>query len=243
MLRRKRFILKRTSFKNIIIISVLVISLLGTAIFSFKYMNVKVADKAQEQIEERLNNLDSEYSKQYLEEMMLKNKISFSKSYISNITFENDITLLTENGFHREVIDSTNRKNSFTEFFTQKKLTLIESYTAILSINSDDLLYEVNEKDGNVYVRYDKNKIKILSVEINNSTFFENNALFKNYSKEEYQATKQISKDAIKREVYNEKNKKDAEENLIKFLVKDAKKHGLDRIYINGELYNITFFS
>lgn len=243
MLRRKKFIVKRSFYRNLIIVTILVITTLGTAIFSFKYMNIKMADKAQTQIEERLNSLDSQYSKQYLEEMMLKNKISFSKSYVSNISLENDITLLKENGFHREVIDSTNKNNVFTEFFTQKKLTLIESYSAILSINSENIIYDVNEKDGNVYVRYDKNKIEVLSVEINNTTFFENNAFFKTYSKDEYQATKNISKDAIKREFYNEKNIKKADENLIKFLVKDAKNHGLDRIYINGELYNITFFN
>ncbi len=171
MIARKRFLINKKYLKNIVIVTVVVFSICTCSFFSFKYIDRAIAEKAQVQIEERLNNLNSENSKQYLEKMMLKNKIAFSKSYIENISLDNNITLLEEKGFHKEVIDSTNHSNPISEIFTKKNITIIDSYKAILSIPSQNIIYEIDEDTGNIHISYNKEDIDILSVEITGSTF------------------------------------------------------------------------
>ena len=199
--------------------------------------------KAQITIEEKLSVLDAENSNKYLEEMLLKNKIAFSKSYVQNISLENDITLLTEKGIHKQIIDSNDHSSHFSEIFTKKNISLFESYSASLSIPSDAISYSINEENGDVSITYNKEDIDIFSVEITNSTFIENNIFYRSYNKTEYEATKSIGLQEIKKEFKSEKNLEKANESLIKFLVKDAKNHGIPKVIINGEPYNLTFLS
>ena len=132
---------------------------------------------------------------------MLNEKLTRAEAMITKTSEDLELVLLTLDGS----INTTHARKTEDDFvfFNQANLNVKLDFTCKIGISVNDIKFEVLN-DGGVGITYNKDDIKILSTQINNTTYSENKDVFaKRFSKAELLAIIEGNTDKIKTAVEN----------------------------------------
>lgn len=224
-----------------ILLILLFFALGGFFVCKYNLLNLESNRLGVMTVEENLKNAGFETVNSTIDvtKEKLKEKTKYVKTYIDNLSFDNEITLLAENGTYERPFDETNYSNFMTKFLTKKKIVWQFKYLAILSYPFDKLNYSVDMETGDLIVTYDNSNIKLLALDVKNSTFAEDTSLFESYSNEEILAHQSLAKDEITENFVNQDNLETAEVSLIKFILSDAISNNIQSIVLNNKFFDL----
>ena len=165
---------------------------------------------------------------------LLDEKLTKANAMISKTSEDVELVLLTLNGS----INTTHSRKTEDDFvfFNNANLNVKLDFTCKIGISVNDIKFEVLN-DGGVGIQYNKDDIKILSTQINNTTYSENKDVFgKKFSKAELISIIEGNMDKIKEAVgNNDKYINKADKALQKYYYDMAKTFGVYGICLNGK--------
>ena len=165
---------------------------------------------------------------------LLDEKLTKANAMISKTSEDVELVLLTLNGS----INTTHSRKTEDDFvfFNQANLNVKLDFTCKIGISVNDIKFEVLN-DGGVGIQYNKDDIKILSTQINNTTYSENKDVFgKKFSKAELISIIEGNMDKIKEAVgNNDKYINKADKVLQRYYYDMGKTFGVYGICLNGK--------
>ena len=164
---------------------------------------------------------------------LLNEKLTRAEAMVSKSSEDLELVLLTLDGS----INTTHSRKTEDDFvfFNQANLNVKLDFTCKIGISVNDIKFGVLN-DGGVSIDYNKDDIKILSTQINNTTYSENKDVFgKKFSKAELLAIIEGNTDKIKTAVENnDKYINKANKVLESYYYDMAKTCGVYSICFNG---------
>lgn len=222
---------KRALFELLVISSVVVCSLT----FINKDNNVAplltTTNRSVEEVtkEQEKMNITINVKKEILDEKLTK-----ANAMITKTSEDLELVLLSLDGS----INTTHSRKKADDFvfFNQANLNVKLDFTCKIGISVSDIKFEVLN-DGTIGINYDKDDIKLLSVQINNTTYSENKDVFgKKFSKSELLAIIEGNLDKIRDAVSNnDKYINKANKVLQGYYCEMAKTCGVYGICLNGK--------
>ena len=221
---------KRVLIEMLVISSVVVCSLTfinkdkgTTPLLTTTTQTVEQVTKEQEKMDEAID----------IKKEMLNEKLTRAEAMITKTSEDLELVLLTLDGS----INTTHARKTEDDFvfFNQANLNVKLDFTCKIGISVNDIKFEVLN-DGGVGITYNKDDIKILSTQINNTTYSENKDVFaKRFSKAELLAIIEGNTDKIKTAVENnDKYINKAEKALQSYYCEMGKTCGIYSICFNG---------
>ena len=221
---------KRVLIEMLVISSVVVCSLTfinkdkgTTPLLTTTTQTVEQVTKQQEKMDEAID----------IKKEMLNEKLTRAEAMITKTSEDLELVLLTLDGS----INTTHARKTEDDFvfFNQANLNVKLDFTCKIGISVNDIKFEVLN-DGGVGITYNKDDIKILSTQINNTTYSENKDVFaKRFSKAELLAIIEGNTDKIKTAVENnDKYINKAEKALQSYYCEMGKTCGIYSICFNG---------
>ena len=221
---------KRVLIEMLVISSVVVCSLTfinkdkgTTPLLTTTTQTVEQVTKEQEKMDEAID----------IKKEMLNEKLTRAEAMITKTSEDLELVLLTLDGS----INTTHARKTEDDFvfFNQANLNVKLDFTCKIGISVNDIKFEVLN-DGGVGITYNKDDIKILSTQINNTTYSENKDVFaKRFSKAELLAIIEGNTDKIKTAVENnDKYINKAEKVLQSYYCEMGKTCGVYSICFNG---------
>ena len=165
---------------------------------------------------------------------LLDEKLTKANAMISKTSEDVELVLLTLNGS----INTTHSRKTEDDFvfFNNANLNVKLDFTCKIGISINNIKFEVLD-DGGVGIQYNKDDIKILSTQINNTTYSENKDVFgKKFSKAELISIIEGNMDKIKEAVgNNDKYINKADKVLQRYYYDMGKTFGVYGICLNGK--------
>ena len=164
---------------------------------------------------------------------LLNEKLTKANAMVSRSSEDLELVLLTLDGS----INTTHSRKTEDDFvfFNQANLNVKLDFTCKIGISTNNIKFEVLN-DGGVGIQYNKDDIKILSTQINNTTYSENKDIFaKKFSKSELISIIESNTDKIKTAVENnDKYINKADKALQSYYYDMAKTCGVYSVCFNG---------
>lgn len=147
---------------------------------------------------------DSKYYNDTLQDKSIK-----VKRVAESISKEIEIVVLKETGIIQLFHDKTPKNNKYIEWIIDSNITMKVYYTAILSIDTEEIKVRYDESEDKINIIYDLEKIKVSSVNIDNILSQTLKGVFgKQYSEKEITALTLIATNKIKEEISSNNNLK-----------------------------------
>lgn len=221
---------KRVLFEMLVISSIVVCSLTfinkdkgTTSLLTTTTQTVEQITKQQEKMDEAID----------IKKEMLNEKLTKAEAMVTRSSEDLELVLVTLDGS----INTTHSRKKADDFvfFNQANLNVKLDFTCKIGISVSDIKFEVLN-DGGVGIRYNKDDIKILSTQINNTTYSENKDVFgKKFSKSELISIIESNTDKIKSAIENnDKYINRAEKALQSYYCEMGKTCGIYSICFNG---------
>lgn len=224
---------KRVLFEMLLISSVVVCSLTFinkdnnkdvTPLLTTTNRSVEEVTKEQEKMDVAID----------IKKELLDEKLTKANAMISKTSEDVELVLLTLNGS----INTTHSRKTEDDFvfFNNANLNVKLDFTCKIGISINNIKFEVLD-DGGVGIQYNKDDIKILSTQINNTTYSENKDVFgKKFSKAELISIIEGNMDKIKEAVgNNDKYINKADKVLQRYYYDMGKTFGVYGICLNGK--------
>ena len=164
---------------------------------------------------------------------ILNGKLTKANAMITKTSEDLELVLLTLDGN----INTTHARKTEDDFvfFNQANLNVKLDFTCKIGISVSDIKFEVLN-DGGIGIQYNKDDIKILSTQINNTTYSENKDVFaKKFSKSELISIIEGNTDKIKSAIENnDKYINKANKALQSYYCEMGKTCGIYSICFNG---------
>ena len=164
---------------------------------------------------------------------LLNEKLTKANAMITKTSEDLELVLLTLDGS----INTTHARKTEDDFvfFNQANLNVKLDFTCKIGISVNDIKFEVLD-DGGVGIQYNKDDIKILSTQINNTTYNEARDIFgKKFDKSELIAIIESNTDKITTAIAsNDKYINKAEKTLQNYYYDIGKTFGVYSICFNG---------
>ena len=165
---------------------------------------------------------------------LLDEKLTKANAMISKTSEDVELVLVTLDGS----INTTHARKTEDDFvfFNNANLNVKLDFTCKIGISINNIKFEVLD-DGGVGIQYNKDDIKILSTQINNTTYSENKDVFgKKFSKAELISIIEGNMDKIKEAVgNNDKYINKADKVLQRYYYDMGKTFGVYGICLNGK--------
>ena len=223
---------KRVLFEILVISSVVVCSLTFinkdnnkdvTPLLTTTNRSVEEVTKEQEKMDVAID----------IKKEILDEKLTKANAMVSKSSEDVELVLLTLDGS----INTTHSRKTEDDFifFNNANLNVKLDFTCKIGISVSDIKFEVLN-DGGVGIDYDKEDIKILSTQINNTTYSENKDVFgKKFSKAELISIIESNTDKIKTAVENnDKYMNKAKKALESYYYDMAKTYNVYSVCFNG---------
>ena len=222
-------------FKRVLV-EMLVIS--SVVALSFTFINkdkeetplLTTTNQTVEQITKEQEQMDVAID---IKKEILDEKLTKANAMITKTSEDLELVLLTLDG---SINTSHARKNKDDfVFFNQANLNVKLDFTCKIGISVNDIKFGVLN-DGGVSINYNKDDIKILSTQINNTTYSENKDVFgKKFSKSELISIIESNTDKITTAIANnDKYINKADKALQKYYYDIGKTFGVYSICFNG---------
>ena len=164
---------------------------------------------------------------------ILDEKLTKANAMITKTSEDLELVLVTLDG----TINTSHSRKTEDDFvfFNQANLNVKLDFTCKIGISTNDIKFEVLN-DGGVGITYNKDDIKILSTQINNTTYSENKDVFgKKFSKSELISIIESNTDKITTAIANnDKYINKADKALQKYYYDIGKTFGVYSICFNG---------
>ena len=165
---------------------------------------------------------------------LLDEKLTKANAMISKTSEDVELVLVTLDGS----INTTHARKTEDDFvfFNNANLNVKLDFTCKIGISINNIKFEVLD-DGTIGINYNKDDIKILSTQINNTTYSENKDVFgKKFSKAELISIIESNTDKIKEAVENnDKYINKADKVLQRYYYDMGKTFGVYGICLNGK--------
>ena len=223
-------------FKRVLV-EMLVIS--SVVALSFTFINkdkeetplLTTTNQTVEQITKEQEQMDVAID---IKKEILDEKLTKANAMITKTSEDLELVLLTLDG---SINTSHARKNKDDfVFFNQANLNVKLDFTCKIGISVNDIKFEVLD-DGGVGIQYNKDDIKILSTQINNTTYNEARDIFgKKFDKSELIAIIESNTDKITTAIAsNDKYINKAEKTLQNYYYDIGKTFGVYSVCLNGK--------
>ena len=224
---------KRVLFEMLVISSVVVCSLTFinkdnnkdvTPLLTTTNRSVEEVTKEQEKMDVAID----------IKKELLDEKLTKANAMISKTSEDVELVLVTLDGS----INTTHARKTEDDFvfFNNANLNVKLDFTCKIGISINNIKFEVLD-DGTIGINYNKDDIKILSTQINNTTYSENKDVFgKKFSKAELISIIEGNMDKIKEAVgNNDKYINKADKVLQRYYYDMGKTFGVYGICLNGK--------
>lgn len=222
---------KRVLVEMLVISSVVVCSLTfinkdkeTTSLLTTTTQTVEQITKQQEKMDEAIN----------IKKELLDEKLTKANAMITKTNEDLELVLLTLDGS----INTTHSRKDADDFvfFNNANLNVKLDFTCKIGISVNDIKFGVLN-DGGVSIDYNKDDIKILSTQINNTTYNEARDIFgKKFDKSELIAIIESNTDKITTAIANnDKYINKAEKTLQSYYYNMAKNCGVYSVCLNGK--------
>ncbi len=164
-----------------------------------------------------------------LNEKVMALKTDSAKRFVENVNSEVELIVYEETGS----VELVHTKSD--GFFTKSNINLLVDYKVVLSVPTNRIT--INNLEGDVFINYSDEDIKIKSIEFNEIVPTTDKAVFgSKYKDTEILALVNNSKDLIKEKVSADTSVMNlSKTNLATFLLELSEKFGVKSININGE--------
>lgn len=151
---------------------------------------------------------------------MIENNSVKVKRIVESISNQVEIVVLNEKGKIEIFHDKTPENNKYIEWMIDSNITLKIYYTAILTINVENIKVSYDEEKDIINIIYDLDKISIRSINIDNILLETSHGIFgQKYSPKEFSTLTFVATNKIKEELcLNDDIKYIAGVNLEKYL-------------------------
>lgn len=222
---------KRVLFEMLVISSIVVCSLT----FINKDNNVAplltTTNQSVEQITKEQEKMEVAID---IKKEILDEKLTKAEAMVSRSSEDLELVLVSLDG----CINTTHSRKTEDDFvfFNNANLNVKLDFTCKIGISVSDIKFEVLN-DGGVGIYYNKDDIKILSTQINNTTYSENKDVFgKKFSKAELISIIESNTDKITTAIANnDKYINKAEKTLQSYYYDMAKNYGVYSVCLNGK--------
>ena len=222
---------KRVLFEMLVISSIVVCSLT----FINKDNNVAplltTTNQSVEQITKEQEKMEVAID---IKKEILDEKLTKAEAMVSRSSEDLELVLVSLDG----CINTTHSRKTEDDFvfFNNANLNVKLDFTCKIGISVSDIKFEVLN-DGGVGIDYNKDDIKILSTQINNTTYSENKDVFgKKFSKSELISIIESNTDKITTAIANnDKYINKAEKTLQSYYYDMAKNYGVYSVCLNGK--------
>ena len=224
---------KRVLFEMLVISSVVVCSLTFinkdnnkdvTPLLTTTNQTVEQITKEQEQMDVAID----------IKKEILDEKLTKANAMITKTSEDLELVLVTLDGS----VNTTHARKTEDDFvfFNNANLNVKLDFTCKIGISINNIKFEVLD-DGTIGINYNKDDIKILSTQINNTTYSENKDVFgKKFSKAELISIIEGNMDKIKEAVgNNDKYINKADKVLQRYYYDMGKTFGVYGICLNGK--------
>ncbi len=205
-------------FKKIIKFVVLILVVGGVIFFTYNYTQYK--NNKEDAVKREIKALeDSKLQKELLEKEVAK-----SQNFIEELNNNVALTLLRTSGRITLSHDKTPENNGWTEWLFNSDIKVYATYNTIFSIETSSISSTIDD-DATIIISYDKDDIKLSSIDITDFSTSNNKSIFgSSYKPSEVAAFEQIARDSILEKTSSEDNMKQASSNLKDYLSTLAQK-------------------